>query len=80
MKIIDNEMSPEMVSVRTLSRILDVSEKTIWDWIYKNRRQPAHDPIPYHKLGALVRFKLTEVRGWVDRRRIRITAIGGPKQ
>lgn len=68
----------ELVSVRTLGRLIDVSEKTIWDWIYKSRRCPTLDPIPYHKLGALVRFNLKEVRAWVDRRRVRpLPPLGG---
>src|SRR5689334_5018276 len=25
-------IAPELVSVKTLSRLLDISEKTIWDW------------------------------------------------
>ena len=70
------EVAPELVSVRTLSRLLDVSEKTIWDWLYKSRRQAMYDPLPYHKLGSLVRFRLSEIRAWVDRRRIRVTPIG----
>jgi predicted DNA-binding transcriptional regulator AlpA len=64
-------MEPELISVRTLSQLLDISEKTIWDWIYKSRRQPTLDPIPYHKLGGLVRFNLREIRAWVARRRVR---------
>ena len=62
---------PELVSVKTLSRLLDISEKTIWDWIYKSRRQATLDPIPYYKLGALVRFSLPDIRAWLDRRKVR---------
>lgn len=68
-------IEPELVSVKTLGRLLDISEKTIWDWIYKNRRKPSFDPLPYHKLGGLVRFNLKEVHQWVDRRRIRPSAV-----
>jgi len=68
-------IEPELVSIKTLSRLLDVSEKTIRDWIYKNHKQPSTDPIPYHKLGGLVRFKLKEVRAWVDRRQIRVPCL-----
>src|SRR5215471_4788611 len=53
------------------------SEKTIWDWIYKGRRQPALDPIPYYKLGGLVRFNLGDIRAWVGRRKVRPPAIFG---
>ena len=65
----------EMVSVKTLGRMIDVSPKTIWDWLYRNRKAPGMDPLPYHKLGGLVRFNVKEVRAWVDRRRIRVTRV-----
>ena len=61
----------ELVSVKTLGRILDIPEKTLWDWIYRDRKKPTMDPLPYHKIGGLVRFKLKEVRAWVDRRKNR---------
>ena len=70
-----NTSGPELVSVRTLSRLLDISEKTIWDWIYKSRRQPTLDPMPYYKLGGLVRFNLCDIRKWVDRRKVRLVPI-----
>jgi len=70
----------EMVSVRTLSHLLDISEKTLWDWIYKSRRQPTLDPLPYHKLGGLVRFDLKEIRAWVARRKIRPSPIPCPQR
>jgi hypothetical protein len=61
-----NTSEPEMVSVRTLSRLLDISEKTIWDWIYKSRRQATLDPLPYYKLGALVvSIFMMYGRGWI---------------
>ena len=72
-----NSDDQELVSVKTLSQLLDISERTIWDWIYKNRRQPTLDPIPYHKLGALVRFNLRDIRAWVDRRKVRPQPISG---
>ena len=66
-----NANDQELVSVKNLSQLLDISEKTIWDWLYKSRRQVTFDPIPYHKLGGLVRFNLRDIRAWVDRRRVR---------
>ncbi|MEO5951089.1 MAG: helix-turn-helix domain-containing protein [Chloroflexia bacterium] len=72
-----NTSEPELVSVRTLSCLFDISQKTIWDWIYKSRRQPTLDPIPYYKLGGLVRFNLQDVRAWVDRRKVRPSPIAG---
>jgi len=69
----------ELVSVKTLSHLLDISEKTIWDWIYKSRRGPTLDPIAYYKLGGLVRFNLQEIRAWVDRRKVRLVATMNSK-
>jgi len=61
----------EWMSVRTLANLLDISDKTIWDWIYKSRRQLLFDPIPYYKLGGLVRFNRDEIHAWIERRKIR---------
>ena len=66
-----DNIEPELVSVKTLSKIMEVSQKTIWDWLYKNRKTPSMDPLPYHKLGGLVRFKRAEVMAWVERRKVR---------
>lgn len=66
-----NTNDPELVSVKTLSRLLDISEKTIWDWIYKSRRHATFDPMPYYKVGGLVRFSLADIRAWLDRRKVR---------
>ena len=67
----------QFASVRTLGRLLDISEKTIWDWIYKSRRQPTLDPLPYYKISGLVRFRVSEIRAWLDRRRVRPTLLEG---
>lgn len=67
----DKETSRELVSTKTLAHLLDISQKTIQDWIYKDRKEHGLDPIPYYKLGGLVRFNLKEVRAWVFRRKVR---------
>jgi predicted DNA-binding transcriptional regulator AlpA len=64
-------MQPELVTIKTLSSLIDTPEKTIRDWIYRSRKQPTFDPLPYHRLGGFVRFRLTDVHSWIDRRRIR---------
>lgn len=65
----------QLVSIKTLSKILDISPKTIWDWIYKDRSNPGLDPLPYYKLGFLVRFNLKEVKAWIDRRKVKFTSL-----
>jgi predicted DNA-binding transcriptional regulator AlpA len=68
-----DKFEPELVSVKRLSQMIDVSPKTIWDWLYKSRRHPGLDPLPYHKLGGLVRFNVSDIRAWYNRRKVRST-------
>ncbi len=70
------EAPQELISLRTLAQLLDCSPKTIRDWLYRNRKQPTADPLPYYRLGGLIRFKLNEVTKWIDRRRVRVSSIG----
>ena len=53
----------ELLSVRTLSEMLDVKEATIRKWVLDR-------DIPYHKLGKLVRFKLSEIRAWYEKEKM----------
>ena len=41
----------------------------------KDRKRSSSDPLPYYKLGGLVRFKFKEVMAWVDRRRVRVSSV-----
>ena len=72
-------MNDELVSIKRLAQILDCSPKTVRDWMYKDRRSRSTDPLPYYRLGGLVRFRLDDVMGWVDRRRVRLVSFAiGP--
>jgi predicted DNA-binding transcriptional regulator AlpA len=66
-------MNEELVSIRRLAQVLDCSPKTVRDWMYKNRRAPTSDPLPYYRVGGLVRFRMNEIMTWIDRRRIRVS-------
>jgi excisionase family DNA binding protein len=68
-------MNEELMSIRTLAQVLACSPKTVRDWMYKNRRTPSADPLPYYRLGGLVRFRMSEVAAWVDRRRLRVSPL-----
>jgi predicted DNA-binding transcriptional regulator AlpA len=68
-------MNDELVSIRRLAQVLDCSPKTVRDWMYKNRRAPTSDPLPYYRVGGLVRFRLNDVTAWIDRRRVRISPL-----
>jgi len=61
---------PELVSSRAVAKILGISERTIEDWVYEQRRRFTPDPLPYHKIGRLTRFSLADVRAWYRRRRV----------
>ena len=69
------EVRPELLSIRKLAQLLDCSPKTVRDWLYKNRKQQSVDPLPYYRLGGLVRFRLNEVMAWIDRRRVRVSPV-----
>ena len=58
-----------------LLQILDCSPKTVRDWLYKDRKTPNTDPLPYYRVRGLVRFKLKEVLAWVERRRVRVSSL-----
>jgi excisionase family DNA binding protein len=73
----EEAIGPELLSTRKVAEILDCSPKTVQDWIYKDRKRPSNDPLPYYRVGGLVRFKLSEVLRWIERRRVRISASTG---
>jgi excisionase family DNA binding protein len=68
-------MNEDLVSIKRLAQILDCSPKTVRDWMYRNRKTLTADPLPYYRLGGLVRFRLSDVMGWIDRRRVRISPL-----
>ena len=65
-------MNNELISINRLAHVLDCSPKTVRDWMYKNRRVPSLDPLPYYRVGGLVRFRLSDVTAWIERRRVRV--------
>ena len=71
-----NAVGPELLSTKRLAVMLDCSPKTVRDWLYKDRKNPSADPLPYYRVGGLVRFKLREVLAWVERRRVRVSSLG----
>jgi excisionase family DNA binding protein len=70
-----DSLEPELLSTRKLAALLDCSPKTVQDWLYKDRRVPTSDPLPYYKLRGLVRFRANEVMAWVERRKVRISSF-----
>jgi excisionase family DNA binding protein len=71
-------MNEELISIKTLAERLDCSPKTIRDWMYRHRRAPLPDPLPYYRVGGLIRFRIAEVTAWIERRRVRVTSLVGP--
>jgi hypothetical protein len=72
--LIHGESRAGLVSVAKLAQLLDCSPKTIRDWMYKNRLTPSTDPLPFYKIGGLIRFNMNEVIAWVLRHRVRVGA------
>jgi hypothetical protein len=68
-------MNDELVSIRKLAQLLDCSPKTVRDWLYKDRRALPVDPLPYYRVGGMVRFRLNDVIGWIDRRRVKSSPL-----
>lgn len=54
----------ELVSISTLSQMMDIKERTIKGWI--QRRE-----MPYKKVGRLVRIHLGEFREWYNARTVK---------
>ena len=78
MHILDRStLELELLSVGSLAKLLNCSPKTVRDWLYKDRKKPGTDPLPYYRLQGLVRFKHAEVVAWVERRRVRISCVNG---
>jgi len=53
----------QLIDIQTLSALLSVKPKTIYDWVHKNS-------IPHVKLGKLVRFDENEIKRWVENKRV----------
>jgi predicted DNA-binding transcriptional regulator AlpA len=68
-------LTQDLLSIRRLAQILDCSPKTVQDWLYKERKDPSSDPLPYYRIGGLVRFKPNEVIAWIERRRVRVGTL-----
>ena len=66
----------ELLSIRKLALMLDCSPKTLRDWLYKDRKSLNIDPLPYYRVGGMVRFRVTEVLAWIERRRVRVSSVG----
>lgn len=54
----------KLIDIQTLSDLIAVKPKTIYDWIHKNY-------IPYVKIGRLVRFDENEIKKWLETKKIR---------
>lgn len=57
-KIFDNQ---NLLTTEQLSELLQVSEKTIRDWVYKRK-------IPFKRVGRLIRFCKSEITAWINRK------------
>jgi len=51
-----------LIDIPTLSSLLSVKPKTIYDWVHRNT-------IPHIKLGKLVRFDENEIKKWLENKK-----------
>jgi len=47
------------LSIEGLAKYLEVSEKTVRKWVLNNE-------IPYHKIIKIIRFRISEIEGWIN--------------
>ena len=59
----DKQIGRQYLSVKELSQYAGISTHTLYLWIQLRR-------IPYHKIGKLVRFKLAEIEGWLEEKKV----------
>uniref|UniRef100_A0A7V3RH52 DNA-binding protein n=1 Tax=candidate division WOR-3 bacterium TaxID=2052148 RepID=A0A7V3RH52_UNCW3 len=53
----------KLIDIQTLSALLSVKTKTIYDWVHKAY-------IPYIKVGRLIRFDENEIKQWLEKKRV----------
>lgn len=60
-KATTNLLLEKYITYKELSERLNISVKTLQDWVYRRR-------IPHRKLGRLVRFDPSEIHSWANER------------
>ena len=58
----------QFIGIKELSEILGVEISTLYAWVHLRQ-------IPYYKIGRLVKFKKSEIEGWLQQRKVREMAI-----
>ena len=51
----------ELMGVTELSQYLKVNPQTIYNWVSNNK-------VPYTKIGDLLRFKKSDIDGWLKKK------------
>jgi len=59
----NKQIGRQYLSVKELSQYAGISTHTLYLWVQLKQ-------IPYHKIGKLVRFKLAEIEGWLEEKRV----------
>lgn len=59
----DNER--ELLTIDQVAELLKVPKT----WIYQRTRERSSNTIPYYKVGKYLRFKSSEVQGWLQEQR-----------
>lgn len=57
-----------MISIQELAAYLNIKISTLYAWVHSRQ-------IPYYKVGRLVKFRKSEIDEWLERRKVKETAI-----
>lgn len=58
----------KLIDVRTLSNMLSIKPKTIYDYVRKGR-------IPYFKVEGSIRFDIMEIKKWLDNKHLALEHV-----
>jgi excisionase family DNA binding protein len=58
----------KLIDVRTLSNMLSIKPKTIYDYVRKGR-------IPYFKVEGSIRFEIMEIKKWLDNKHLALEYV-----
>ncbi len=56
------------LGISEVAELLGVKQSTLYAWVHLRQ-------IPYYKIGRLVKFKKSEIDGWLQQRKVREMAI-----
>jgi len=56
-------MEKLLIDIKEISNLLGVSEKTLYGWVHQRK-------IPFLKMGGLLRFDLSDIEKWIQKKKV----------